>query len=138
MPQFFPFDASGNKEIFNSQVTGNFSAVTPGMDGFFSLGMDRAVQAYTISEFSVTFTNEAATTGTGAFEIRLESKADGLGNAGWTTISTISTTLTTGTVVGTLVPGTMAIPEGSYVRVVPVTFRTDQQSFLFYAQGRVD
>ena len=124
-----------NIEIMNNQVTGDINALTIGTE-LFSLGMNKAIENYTVNEFSVTITNEAATTGSGTLSLRLEKKADGLGNTGWTPISTISTTVSTGVVTGTLDMSETDIPKGTYVRIVPLTFKTDQESFHLFVQGQ--
>ena len=124
-----------NIEIMNNQVTGDINALTIGTE-LFSLGMNKAIENYTVNEFSVTITNEAATTGSGTLSLTLQKKTDGLGNTGWTDISTISTTASTGVVTGTLDMSETDIPKGTYVRIVPTTFKTDQESFHLFVQGQ--
>ena len=129
MPQYLPFNETSKIKIFDNQVTGDFSAVTIGTD-LFSLGMDRAIEDYTINNFSMTLTNEAGgTIGAGTLDLRLEVSSSGVGSTGWTPIATVTNTTPTAAAF------TQVITSGMYVRIRPVAFRADEQSFHILVEG---
>ena len=129
MPQYLAFNETNKIKIFDNQVTGDFSAVTIGTD-LFSLGMDRAIEDYTINNFIMTLTNEAGgTPGLGTLDLRLEVSSSGVGSTGWTEIAVVTNS------VPTAAAFTQAITSGEYVRIRPVAFRTDEQSFHILVEG---
>ena len=129
MPQYLPFNETSKIKIFDNQVAGDFSAVTIGTD-LFSLGMERAIEDYTINNFSMTLTNEAGgTPGAGTLDLRLETSSSGVGSAGWTQIAVVTNSAPTAAAF------TQVITAGMYVRIRPVSFRTDEQSFHILVEG---
>ena len=129
MPQYLPFNETSKIKIFDNQVTGDFSSVTIGSD-LFSLGMDRAIEDYTINNFSMTLTNEAGgTPGLGTLDLRLEVSSSGVGSTGWTEIAVVTNTTPIAAAF------TQAITSGMYVRIRPISFRADEQSFHILVEG---
>ena len=128
------------KEIFNLNVTGDFSslatvaigAAATAADNILSLAMDRASEAYTINSFVVTLTNEFNVTQTPAENliVLLQSKTDGTLDTGWTTIATA----TNATSMTSL---TTAIPAGTFVRLRITSKATIQPSFSVQVNGTV-
>ena len=130
MPQYLPFNETSKIKIFDNQVTGDFTAVTVGTD-LFSLGMDRAIENYTITNFSVRITNEASVTADGPLTLNLQSSTDGVT---FSAVSTITiTTQSSGVIMSNAL--TTAITVGQYVRIQPTVFTTTQPSFHILVEG---
>jgi hypothetical protein len=120
-------------ECINAQVTGSLTSVTIGTD-LFSLGMYKALRAFTINEFSVTVTNEAGTSPSGSnLDIRLEKKDTGIGNTGWTELGQID--IDTSSTATSSPSISEAITSGHFIRVKPITFPTNPPSFHLVVKG---
>ena len=115
---------ANRKQIFNGQITGDFTAVEIGTD-LFSFGVDKANENYTLDTFNVTITDEdsATTTSTaGTLSIVVESAP--VNSVTYSTISTI--TITDTFTVGTPISATISasILDGQLVRIRPTSFKT--------------
>ena len=130
MPQYLPFNETSKIKIFDNQVTGDFTAVTVGTD-LFSLGMDRAIENYTLTNFSVRITNEASVTADGPLTLNLQSSSDGV------TFSAVSSITFMTQSNGAIMSNTLAtaITVGQYIRIQPTTFTSVQPSFHILVEG---
>ena len=144
MPQYLPFNETNIKEVFNVNVTGDFTSLTPipfgatstpvASDNIVSLAMDRAVEAYSLDSFAMTITNEFNTTAAGTIEVLLQTSTSGTldTTATWTTIGT-ATSVAGAT--PTISLTTTAIPVGTFVRLRPTSFGTVTPSFHVEVNG---
>ena len=138
---------ANRKEIFNLQVTGDFTSLAPiafgststpsASDNIVSLAMNRANEAYTLNSFTMTITNEFNTTGDGTIEVLLQTSLTGTfdTDATWNTIGTAtSVNGATPTISGF---SSVPIPVGTYVRLRPTDFGTVTPSFHIGVSGTV-